>query len=84
MPDTPETAMSESEMVEDLTEALERISQWCAAYPPTVFTEPDFDKMREVLTAAGMPTALDAAHGTWARHLLKSVGGIADSALGRE
>jgi hypothetical protein len=67
---------------EDAIDALQQISHWCHAYPQTVFTEPDLDKMREVLAAAGMPTALDAAHGTWARHLLTGIADIADKALG--
>ncbi len=66
---------------ERLSDALQEIADWCGAYPVTVFTKPDFVLMREVLTENEMPTALDAAHGTWARHLLDGVGGIANKAL---
>jgi hypothetical protein len=62
--------------------ALVEIHTWAESYPDTVFTEPDFERMQRVLEAAGMPTAMDAAHGTWARHLMKNVGRIAREALG--
>ena len=67
--------------IDRLREALERIHQWTEAYPKTVFSIPDLEAMREILTIAGMPTALDAAHGTWGRRLLKDIGGIARAAI---
>lgn len=67
--------------VAELEEALQQIADWSAAYPETVFTEPDFKRMHQVLTEAGMPTALDAAHGTWGRRISEGVGRIAIRAL---
>ena len=64
-----------------LREALVNIKQWAEAYSEMVFHEPDFDAMRVVLTEANMPTALDAAHGTWGRHIAVGVGDIARAAL---
>ena len=68
-----------SEREECLEEALHRIRQWCRAYPEAVFSEPDFDKAKAALESAGV--SMDALHGTWARHLLKGIGKIADEAL---
>lgn len=81
---TPADFIAIAEYVEGLETALEQIQQWAEAYPETAFTTPDFDKMREVLKAAGMPTALDAAHGTWGRHIAEGVGKIARTALNTE
>jgi len=64
-----------------LIEALQRIDDWANAYPETAFREPDLEGMRKALTDAGMPTALDAAHGTWGRHILSGVREITNAAL---
>ena len=52
-------------------EALREIIVWASAYPSAVFPEPDFDKARAALEAAGI--SMDALHGSWARHLMKGV-----------
>ena len=68
--------------VEQLEDTLERIAQWCTAYPITVFLPLSNDEIRragEVLNAAGI--SMDALHGGWARHLLEGIGKEARTAL---
>lgn len=62
-----------------LEDALNEIMHWANAYPASVFPEPDLEKAREALATVGI--TMDALHGTWGRHLLKGVGGIATEAL---
>lgn len=69
------------ERVRELEAYINEIFDLAKSYPEKIFKEPDFDRMREVLTEAGMPTALDGAHGTWGRHLMKVTGDIARKAL---
>lgn len=70
--------MSQLAEIDRLEDKLHQIRNWANAYPETVFQEPDFEAMRAALTAAWMPTALDAAHGTWGRHILAGVRRILD------
>lgn len=59
-----------------MTEQLRDIRDWCAAYPASVFPEPDLKKCQETLEGAGL--SMGALHASWARHLLS---GIARHAL---
>ncbi len=65
--------------LEKLEAALYRIQQWADAYPLDVFPEPDFKKVHEVLTAAGL--SLDRVSASNMRHVVKGVGEIARAAL---
>jgi len=60
-------------------EALQRIVQWADAYPLDIFPEPDFKRVNEVLTAAGM--TVDAISASAMRHVIAGVGKIAREAL---
>lgn len=77
-----ETAMplSRLEKENDLfREALWQIAQWAKAYPLKVFPEPDFAKARDLLAAGGI--TLDAVSASNMRHVVESVGRIAQTAL---
>lgn len=67
--------------IDTLETALERIVQWAEAYPLDVFPEPDFKRVHEVLKAAGL--GLDQVSASNMRHVVKGVGEIARSALGK-
>jgi len=56
---------------EDKDEVLQRIKQWCEAYPIDIFPEPDFKKAHEVLTANGM--TLDAISASSMRHVVTQI-----------
>ena len=62
-----------------LEDALQQIDSWSRAYPLDIFPEPDFDKAREVLTAAGM--TLDAIASSCMRRVVDGVGRVARAAL---
>lgn len=49
----------------------EWIEQWLAAYPLDAFPEPDFFRVREVLSAAGL--SLDCVSASNMRHVLMHV-----------
>jgi hypothetical protein len=68
--------MSNEEKYED---ALERIVQWCEAYPIDIFPEPDFKKAAELLKTGGI--TLDAVAASCMRHVVEGVGKIAREAL---
>lgn len=68
-----------SDREQRLEDALNEILHWANAYPKTVFIEPDFEKVERALKAVGI--SMSALHGSWARHLLEGVGGIATEAL---
>lgn len=68
---------------EELEDALRRIAQWSAAYPPDIFHEPSPEESHRahlLLTANGM--TLDAFSASMGRHCLKGIGNIARGALG--
>ena len=63
---------------EECADRLERIIQWCDAYPVSVFTEVSSDELKRahaVLADAGISG--DAMHATWARQLLHGISDIA-------
>lgn len=62
-----------------LREALWKIAQWAKAYPLTVFPEPDWKKVCELLEAGGM--TLDRISASNMRHVVEGVGKIAQGAL---
>jgi hypothetical protein len=67
---------------DELEDALQRIVQWSAAYPPDIFHEPSPEESRRahlLLTASGM--TLDAFSASMGRHCLKGIGDIARGAL---
>jgi hypothetical protein len=70
------------ERCEELEEALQRIAQWCDAYPPDIFippTDAEFKKAHVVLQAAGL--SLDKFSADMGRHCLKGIGVIARNAV---
>jgi hypothetical protein len=67
--------------LEGATEAHQEILDWCAAYPLSVFPEPDMAKAHEALQAAGM--TLDAVSASVIRHTLRRVEKIARAALAK-
>lgn len=60
-------------------EALWKIAQWAKAYPLTVFPEPDFVKVRELLAVGGI--TIDAVSASNMRDVVEGVGKIAQGAL---
>lgn len=70
------------ERVENLEEALLRITQWSEAYPTNIFHEPqpgELQRAHLALRAKGMNIDCLSAHAM--RHALKGVGEIAKGAL---
>lgn len=64
-------------------EALERIGQWCKAYPRTVFIEPTKEgwaRANEVLDAAEDCPSLTAISGSNMRHVVEGIQEVIDSA----
>jgi len=59
------------EEYDHLMDKLERIKQWCAAYPLEVFPEPDFKKAAKVLKENGM--TIDAISASNMRHVLTGI-----------
>lgn len=75
-------AVEPTEREETLTEALERIAQWAAAYPTDIFPKMDdgyAKRAHEVLTANGM--TIDRISADAIRHALRGIGRIARGAL---
>jgi len=62
-----------------MLDAIEKVLSWAAAYPISVFPEPDLKKAHELLKAGGM--TLDAVSARAMRHVLKGVLGIMREAL---
>jgi hypothetical protein len=60
-------------------EALNKLDNWCRAYPLSVFPEPDFKKAHKVLKEAGM--TLDAISASNMRHVVKGIEKIVTEAL---
>jgi hypothetical protein len=58
-----------------LRERMERIQQWCDAYPLDVFPEPDFARVQTVLMDAGL--SLGAVSASNMRHVLNGVRALA-------
>ncbi len=59
---------------EDVEDKLNKIKDWCGAYPLGVFPEPDFKKAGQVLKDNGI--SLDTITGSNMRHLLKGIQNI--------
>ena len=57
--------------IERLEEKLNKIKDWCIAYPVSIFPEPDFDKMAKVLKDNGM--TIDSIGASSMRHVLKGI-----------
>jgi hypothetical protein len=57
-------------------EKLQRIREWCDAYPLKVFPEPDFEKVRWVLHSNDL--SLDAISASNMRHVLDGIRKIID------
>ena len=68
-----------TDRIEKLEEALQRILQWSEAYPLAIFPEPDLQRAHEVLKANGM--TVDAISASAMRHVIIGVGKIAREAL---
>jgi hypothetical protein len=68
-----------TEREERLEEALQRIAQWCEAYPIEMFPEPDFKRAAELLRAGGI--TLDAISASCMRHCVEGIGKIARDGL---
>lgn len=70
-------------MNEQLQEALQRISDWCEAYPTSVFMPLSKDEETTCVKAmeAAVSNGSSRMHATWARHLLEGIGEIARTAL---
>ena len=71
-----EKAEARAERYED---ALERIAQWAKAYPLDIFPEPDFERVNEVLSAAGI--SLSCVSASNMRHVITGVARIVEKAL---
>jgi hypothetical protein len=74
-----EACARRDDKIEQMSEALHKISAWQQAYPVSVFPEPDFKRAAEVLKAAGM--TLDAISASNMRHVLNGIKGIIDTAM---
>ena len=61
---------------DDMHDKLERIRQWCDAYPEDIFLEPDFKKVAILLNAGGI--SLDAVSASYMRRTLKRLKEIID------
>lgn len=72
MGDTPDERMED---------ALQKILQWCDAYPLDIFPEPDLKRAHEVLTANGM--TLDSISAHVSRHVLRGIEGLARAAIAK-
>ena len=67
------------ELVEEITDELQKMLDWCNAYPIEVFPEPDFKKAAQVLKDAGM--TIDSISASNMRHVLKGLRGHIEAAL---
>jgi hypothetical protein len=59
------------EKIMDALEKLDKIKDWCGAYPLKVFPEPDFKKAAKVLKENGM--TIDAISASNMRHVLEGI-----------
>lgn len=59
------------ERIAELEDKMEKINNWCEAYPLKIFPEPDFKKVREVLKSNGL--TLDAVSASNMRHVLNGI-----------
>lgn len=60
-----------TEKLEAAQEKLDRIHQWCEAYPVDIFPLPDLKKARALLEAGGI--TLDSVSAEMARHVLSGI-----------
>lgn len=65
------------ERIARLQDALHRIRQWCEAYSPDVFPEPDIEAIHRQIGDG----PFSALHAAWARHVLAGIGRIAAEAI---
>ena len=66
---------------DELLAALERIANWCSAYPVETFSQERADATLALMKRHGLdPSAL---HASWARHLLEGIGGDARAAVAK-
>lgn len=70
---------AQQDRIDELEEALHKIAQWSDAYPLSVFPEPDWKKVRDLLEAGGI--TLDSVSASNMRHVVEGVGKIAKEAL---
>ena len=68
LPMTPDEIV---DRLENLTDKLRKINDWCGAYPVKIFPEPDFEKMAKVLKDNGM--TIDSIGASSMRHVLKGI-----------
>lgn len=68
------------ETLEAKQAVLDKIENWCKAYPLEAFPEPDLKKAAKVLKAAGM--TLDCISASNARHVLRGIQKHIDEAKG--
>lgn len=66
------------EELERLRSALDRILDWCDAYPATIFTDQDLVRANVVLAEAGI--SMTAMHGQWGREIMAGIRAIAAAA----
>lgn len=66
--------------VEGLESALDQIRSWCRAYPLAIFTEPDWNEVREKLG----DILLTRVSGSNMRHVVDGVQKIIDEAIAQE
>lgn len=65
---------------DDLVLSLQRIREWCDAYPVDIFAEPTAEEVKvgvDALQSTGVISS-DRLHASWARHILKGVRGYTD------
>lgn len=62
--------------IEEMSDKLHKIRQWCEAYPLDVFPEPDFKKAAKVLKEHDM--TIDAISASNMRHVLNGIKKILD------
>lgn len=60
--------------VDELSEKLRKITDWCNAYPLDIFPEPNLKQARVLLEAGGQ--TLDAVSASAMRHVLKGIQAI--------
>lgn len=62
--------------IDELEDKLQKIKNWCDAYPLEVFPEPDLDEVAFILKENGM--TLDAVSASNMRHVLNGIKDIVD------
>jgi len=76
MTDRTQDAEATDNELEQLRDALDRIEQWCRAYPVEVFVPLTDEQIRTANTVLSFADiSIGALHAQWARHILS---GIAD------